>query len=110
MALEGDYIVDEAQLAKLSFNPSTGAKVGPFTNSGWYQLVSTKNCFVKVVSKDAAVAGADADADAASVTGDNGCDLFSGNGEKWYIPEGGYLGAIGYPGMSGEIRIHRVGK
>lgn len=106
MALEGNVIVDEAQLPKLSFNDLTGSKVGPFTDSGWYQLVATKNCFAKIVSKESAATGIDA----ASVTSSNGCDLFSGNGEKWYIPKGGYLGAIGYTGNTGEIRIHRVGK
>lgn len=106
MALEGNYIVDEVQLAGLGFNPSIGAKVGPFVDSGWYQLVATANCYVKVVSGPMAALGVDA----ASVTSANGCDLFSGNGEKWYIPKGGYLGAIGYAGKTGDIRIHRVGK
>lgn len=106
MALEGNYIVDETQLAKLSFNDVSGAKTGPFLTSGWYQLVATNNCFVKVVSKEVALLGVDA----AAVTGLTGCDLFSGNGEKWYIPEGAYLGAIGYPGKTGDIRIHKVGK
>lgn len=105
MATEGNYIVDQAQLSGLSFGPSIGAKVGPFADSGWYQLVATANCFVKVVSPQTAALGVDA----ASVTGLTGCDLFSGNGEKWYIPKGGYLGAIGYSGKSGDIRIHKVG-
>ena len=106
MALEGNVIVDETQLTKLSFGDLSGSKVGPFADSGWYQLVSTKNCFVKIVSKESAAAGVDA----ASVTNLTGCDLFSGNGEKWYIPKGGFLGAIGYTGNTGEIRIHKVGK
>ncbi|MXS83970.1 hypothetical protein [Nitrosomonas oligotropha] len=101
---EGNNIVDESQLPKLTFNPTTGTKVGPFAKGGWYQLVATQNCFVCVVSAQAAIKGDDA----ASVTSDSGCDLFSGNGEKWYIPDGGYLGAIGYPGKSGDIRIFRV--
>ncbi|AEJ01315.1 hypothetical protein Nit79A3_1483 [Nitrosomonas sp. Is79A3] len=105
MATEGNYIVDQAQLTKLGFNDSIGAKVGPFLDSGWYQLVATANCFVKIVSKEANALGVDA----ASVLGATGCDLFSGNGEKWYIPKGGFLGAIGYPGKSGDIRIHKVG-
>ncbi|MDP2380755.1 MAG: hypothetical protein Q8M35_09800 [Pseudohongiella sp.] len=105
MALEGNYIVDQTQLAKLSFNDLTGTKTGPFLVSGWYQLVATANCFIKVVSKETALLGVDA----ADVTDLNGCDLFSGNGEKCYIPEGGYLGSIGYPGKSGDIRIHKAG-
>ena len=104
MAVEGNYIVDQAQLSKLSFNDSSGSKVGPFADSGWYQLAATANCFIKVVSPTAALV-----VDAAAVTGLTGCDLFSGNGEKWYIPKGGYLGAIGYSGKSGDIRIHKVG-
>ena len=106
MALEGNYIVDEAQLPKLSFHDLGGTKTDPFIVSGWYQLVATANCFVKVVSKETNILGVDA----AAVSPLNGCDLFAGNGEKWYIPEGAYLGAIGYPGKSGDIRIHRVGK
>lgn len=103
---EDYYIVDEEQLAGLSFGPSTGAKVGPFVDSGWYQLVATANCYIKIVSAQKAELGVDA----AAVSGANGCDLFSGNGAKWYIPQGGYLGAIGYAGKTGDIRIHRVGK
>lgn len=106
MALEGNYIVDETQLPGLGFNPLFGAKVGPFADSGWYQLVATANCYVKVVSAQVAATGVDA----AAVTGATGCDLFAGNGEKWYIPKGGYLGAIGYAGKTGDIRIHKVGK
>ena len=106
MALEGNYIVDETQLTKLGFNDSIGSKIGPFADSGWYQLVATANCFIKIVSPQMAALGVDA----AAVLGTTGCDLFSGNGEKWYIPKGGYLGAYGYPGKSGDIRIHRVGK
>ena len=105
MALEGNYIVNETQRTKLVFDDTTGQKVGPFTEAGWYQLIATADCFIKIVNEEAADLGVDA----ASVTATNGCDLFSDNGEKWYIPEGGYLGAIGYPDQSGEIRIHKVG-
>lgn len=100
----GYIIADEVQEAPLNFNGTTGTKVGPFARSGWYQLATTTRCYIRIVKEESAYLGVDA----ANVNSANGISLYDEIARAWYIPKGGYLGAIGYGGESGSIEIFRV--
>ena len=47
--IDGYNIVDNVQQPQLTFNETTAVETAAITTPGWYQIVVTKNAFIKIV-------------------------------------------------------------
>ena len=99
--IDGYNIVDNVQQPQLTFNETTAVETAAITTPGWYQIVVTKNAFIKIVREGQS---------ALTVSPTTGFDIFAGIARPWYIPKNGKIGAIGAVGTgTGNIlRFHRI--
>lgn len=99
---DGNYILDCSQGPPVNFTDASAGQSDPIADPGWYQIVTTKNAFIKIGWEGDTVT---------DVTPSSGCDIFAGYADRWYVPKNGRIGVIGAPGTaSGSLRFHKVGK
>lgn len=99
---EGNYTLDSSQGPRVDFTELAAGQSIPIPDSGWYQIVVTKNAFIKIDWEGQ---------DVTDVTALTGCDIFAGFADKWYVPKNGKIGIIGASGTgAGSFIFHKVGK